>query len=154
MQENLDILAKRDNMVMTIIKTSEFSRVIAHTDKGDLCLKLPFKGTGEDYIFVLDAVPFSKDDTKLLLNLLESTIFRTVTAGATRPAPVTRMEIPEFLKGDRLAGVNNTDPATYGENAPKIPVGTPPLQPDLPIDKSVPPEDIHVNTSEEINGTI
>ena len=67
--KNLDIMAKRDNEVMRILKTHEISHLIASTGHGELRLKLTFKGTGSDYVFILDAVPLEKEKSDELFKV-------------------------------------------------------------------------------------
>lgn len=76
MDEQLDILAKRDNQLMVVTKASEFAHVIAHTNLGELRLKLGYGGTGKDYIFVMDAVPLSSEQNEQLFKLLENILFK------------------------------------------------------------------------------
>lgn len=67
--------AKIDNAIMRITKVSEIRHVLAHTDKGDLCLMLPFKGTEYDYRFVLDSVPYDDKTNKKLLENFNGHLF-------------------------------------------------------------------------------
>lgn len=71
----LSLKSKNDNAVMRALKLSEIRHVIAHTNKGDLCLMLPFEGTSKDYRFVLDAVPLSDEDNTKLLKLFNGVLF-------------------------------------------------------------------------------
>lgn len=72
--EKLNEKARIDNLVMKSIKVQEISHVIANTNKGQLTLRLNLGGTGKDYRFVLDAVPFNEKDSDKLLGLLEDYI--------------------------------------------------------------------------------
>lgn len=67
--------AKIDNIAMRIIKSSEIRYVIAHTNKGDLSLMLPFEGKETDYKFVLDAVPLDEEQNRKLLDLYDGVLF-------------------------------------------------------------------------------
>lgn len=79
LKANLEKLALRDNAIMRIIKSSAISHVVAETSRGTLTLKLPFKGNADDYIFVLDAVPFSEVENKELMLLFAGVIINTLT---------------------------------------------------------------------------
>lgn len=68
--------AKISNIAMSILKASEVREVIAHTNKGDLCLVLPFKGSSDDFKFVLDAVPLSIEENAKLFALYNDVIFK------------------------------------------------------------------------------
>lgn len=67
--------SETDNMIMTLLGTSEIRHIIAHTNKGELSLMLPFKGTAEDYKFILDAVPLEAKDNKELIELFNGILF-------------------------------------------------------------------------------
>lgn len=67
--KQLEVKAKNDNLIMSILKVSELSHVIATTNKGPLMLRLPYQGKANDYRFVLDAVPFEEKKNKELINL-------------------------------------------------------------------------------------
>lgn len=67
--------AKIDNKVMSVMKISEIRHIIAHTNKGDLCLMLPYNGTERDYKFVLDAVPYDEKTNKELLQSFDDILF-------------------------------------------------------------------------------
>lgn len=71
----LSLKSKIDNKVMTDLKLNEIRHVIAHTDKGDLCLMLRKDGAAKDYRFVLDAVPMSDEQNKELLDLFNGVLF-------------------------------------------------------------------------------
>lgn len=47
----------------------ELGHKLASTDRGELILKLPFKGEWRDYKFHLDAVPVDEVQNKSLLKL-------------------------------------------------------------------------------------
>ncbi len=66
---NLEQKAKKDNLIMQVLKVSEINHAIAITNKGSLTLRLPYKGTAKDYRFVLDAVPLPEKLNKELINL-------------------------------------------------------------------------------------
>jgi hypothetical protein len=68
--------AKLDNTIMSALKVSEIKHVIAHTDKGDLCLNLRFEGKDKDYKFTLDAVPFDDKDNKQLIGLFDGVLYQ------------------------------------------------------------------------------
>lgn len=67
--KQLELKAKQDNLIMSILKTSEIGHVIATTSKGPLVLRLPFKGEAKDYRFILDAVPFDDKKNDELISL-------------------------------------------------------------------------------------
>lgn len=73
--ETLTKKAKIDNLAMTSLKLEEIRHVIAHTDKGDLCLMLRKGGSGRDYKFVLDAVPVEEEKNKELMSLFNGVLF-------------------------------------------------------------------------------
>lgn len=62
-----------DQMVMGITKTNEIRYVIAHTDKGDLCLALR-KGEVE-HKFYLDAVPYDDKTNKELMEAFNGVLY-------------------------------------------------------------------------------
>lgn len=70
LKEKLNTLALRDNEIMRVIKTHEISHILANSPRGTLVLSLPFKGTGSDYKFVLDAVPVSEEENTSLMNVM------------------------------------------------------------------------------------
>lgn len=78
MEEKLNKLAKRDNQIMVVTKTSELTHSIAYTNLGDLRLRLPYQGTGKDYVFVMDAVPLDKEQNEQLFRLLENILFEPI----------------------------------------------------------------------------
>lgn len=57
------------------MKVSELAHTIAKTDKGDLTLKLVYGQTGDDYTFVLDAVPFDQEQNKQLIALFKGVLY-------------------------------------------------------------------------------
>ncbi len=59
---------QEDKEIMRLLDITELSRVIAHTNKGYLFLKL-FKGN-DSYKLVLDAVPLPKDLNKELMDIM------------------------------------------------------------------------------------
>jgi len=69
---NLKEQSKQDNIIMRLLKLSELRRPIAWTNKGELSIRLPYKGTEVDYKFILDAVPVSDEENKKLINILYS----------------------------------------------------------------------------------
>lgn len=74
LKKELDSLALRDNAVMKVLKVSELAHIVAQTDRGALTMKLRFQGTGQDYRFVLDAVPVSDDENEDIMRLLGSIV--------------------------------------------------------------------------------
>lgn len=74
--KELNAKAKKDNLVMKLLKVSSISHPIAQTSKGPLSLMLPFEGTGSDYKFVLDAVPVSEEENRALMNILKDVIVK------------------------------------------------------------------------------
>lgn len=78
LKEEFNNLALRDNAVMRVLKVSELSHIVAQTDKGALTMKLRYKETGEDYRFVLDAVPVSDAENKEIMALLGSIVLNRV----------------------------------------------------------------------------
>lgn len=69
MQKHLEHMAQVDNALMRSLKVSELGHKLASTDRGELLLKLPFKGEWRDYRFYLDAVPVDDVQNKSLLKL-------------------------------------------------------------------------------------
>lgn len=61
--------ARRDNKIMTLTKVNEIRHVLAHTDRGDLTVGLAKGLTDLEYRFYLDAVPFSVENNKQLLDI-------------------------------------------------------------------------------------
>lgn len=78
LKEKLEAMAMRDNAVMRVLKVTDISHVIANTSGGSLVLKLPFKGTGNDYKFVLDAVPYSDKENKELMALFGGVLINSL----------------------------------------------------------------------------
>lgn len=72
MQKQLEHMALVDNALMRSLKVSEIGHKLAWTDRGELILKLPFKGEWRDYRFYLDAVPVDDVQNKSLLKLYYS----------------------------------------------------------------------------------
>lgn len=70
----METMALRDNRIMKVLKVSELAHDVAHTNRGQLVLKLVFGQTGKDYRFVLDAVPFSDEDNAQLIDLFGDVI--------------------------------------------------------------------------------
>lgn len=62
-------MALVDNALMRSLKVGELGHKLASTDRGELILKLPFKGEWRDYKFHLDAVPVDEVQNKSLLKL-------------------------------------------------------------------------------------
>ena len=61
--------ALTDNKIMLVTKVGEIRHVLAHTEKGELTVGLS-KGQGDlQYRFYLDAVPFSEENNKQLLEI-------------------------------------------------------------------------------------
>ena len=79
LREQLEKMALRDNALMRVMKVTELSHIIAKTNLGDLVLKLVKGGKGADYVFVMDAVPFSDDDNKEIMALLGGIIINSLT---------------------------------------------------------------------------
>lgn len=76
--KNLEILAKKDNRVMSLLKLDEVRHVLLESDKGTLSLKLAKGGASFDYVFVLDAIPVESKYFKELFSLLEPSISKLV----------------------------------------------------------------------------
>lgn len=64
-----------DNKIMSLTKVNELRHIIAHTDKGDLCLLLKKGESERDYRFILDAVPYEDKENKELLELFNGSLF-------------------------------------------------------------------------------
>lgn len=67
--------ALTDNNIMSIAKVEEIRHIIAHTNKGDLCLTLQKGGIELDYKFILDAVPFNEEDNKALIEIFNGVLY-------------------------------------------------------------------------------
>ncbi len=72
--KELNLKAKRDNKIMGLLKVNQLFHNIANTDKGDLTLRIGLGGTGADYRFVLDAVPVSAENNKILMDLFKEVV--------------------------------------------------------------------------------
>lgn len=73
--KNLKEKAKIDNAIISALKLTEIRHIIAHTNKGDLCLMLPKDGLAKDYRFVLDAVPYDDKTNSELMALFNGILF-------------------------------------------------------------------------------
>lgn len=67
--------AKIDNRLMGLTKVGEIRHVIAHTDKGDLCLVLRKGETEKDYRFILDAVPYDEKTNREIMQMFNGVLF-------------------------------------------------------------------------------
>lgn len=67
--------AKIDQAIMRIANVQEIRHVIAHTNKGDLCLMLCKGQSEKDYRFVLDAVPYDDQTNKDLMQMFAGVLF-------------------------------------------------------------------------------
>lgn len=61
---------KKDNLIMELLKVSEFSQFIGFTNRGNLTLKLIYDGGINDYRFYLDSVPLDDKSNKAMIKLL------------------------------------------------------------------------------------
>jgi hypothetical protein len=75
MKELKDVY-KNDNELMKMLKVGEIRHVLAHTDKGDLCLMIRKGQLMGDYRFVLDAVPVSEEVNKYLIKQLDGMYYK------------------------------------------------------------------------------
>lgn len=57
-----------DKMLMDILRVTEVRHVLAHTNKGELCLCL--RKAEQDYFLTLDSVPLDKDESDDVMELL------------------------------------------------------------------------------------
>lgn len=71
---NLTNKAILDNRLMKLAKVDEIRHVLAHTNKGDLCLMLKKGETEHEYRFVLDAVPFETNVNRELLEIFKESL--------------------------------------------------------------------------------
>lgn len=67
--------AKQDNAIMRILKLGEVRHIVAHTDKGDLCLCLFKDGTDKDYRYLLDSVPVDSEQNQEMLDLFNGVLY-------------------------------------------------------------------------------
>lgn len=67
--------AKIDNQIMKLLKISHIDHKVADTTKGPLVLRLPFEGTSEDYVFVLDSVVQDKEVNEHLFKLTKGILY-------------------------------------------------------------------------------
>lgn len=73
--ESLTFKAERDNQIMKLLKVGEIRHTICNTDKGEFSLSLTKDGTGNDYRFILDAVPVEPKLNKQLLDIFNGVLF-------------------------------------------------------------------------------
>lgn len=65
--DKLNEKAKRDNLVMSVMKLDYIEHIIGYTSKGIMTLRLMKGGRGVDYKFFLDSVPQEVKKNKELI---------------------------------------------------------------------------------------
>lgn len=67
--------SKQDNAIMHVLKVTEWSYLLGHTNNGALTMKLAKGGTEKDYVFHLDSVPYPQEINEKLLELFDGVLW-------------------------------------------------------------------------------